>query len=278
MDKNSTAYTVTFAAIVCLICGVAVAASAVGLKEKQETNKLIDKKSKVLAAAGLLPEGKVAPRTIDEIFQENVVPKAVKLSTGEEATDVDPTAFDVQKAMRDPKTSGAAPENAAKVARLPEHSLIYEIKKGGTLDTLVIPVEGKGLWSTLYGFLALSADTETVKGLIFYQHGETPGLGGEVDNPRWRSLWEGRKPFNENFEPVIEVIKGAAGSVEDAPHQVDGLSGATITGRGVSHLIQFWIGEHGFGPTLARYRTAHGKKIAEVAEPTFRGAHQHGKN
>lgn len=278
MDKNSTAYTVTFAAIVCLICGVAVAASAVGLREKQETNKLIDKKSKVLAAAGLLPEGKVAQRTIDEIFKNNVVPKAVKLSTGEEAKAVDPTAFDIQKAMRDPATSGAAPENAAKVARLPEHSLVYEIKKDGKLETLVIPVEGKGLWSTLYGFLALSADTETIKGLIFYQHGETPGLGGEVDNPRWRSLWEGRKPFNEDFEPVIEVIKGSAGSVEDAPHQVDGLSGATITGRGVSHLIQFWLGEHGFGPTLTRYRTVHGKNTAEALEPPGRGTNHHGKN
>jgi Na+-transporting NADH:ubiquinone oxidoreductase subunit C len=278
VDKNSTAYTVTFAAIVCLICGVAVAASAVGLREKQETNKLIDKKSKVLAAAGLLPEGKVAQRTIDEIFKNNVVPKAVKLSTGEEAKAVDPTAFDIQKAMRDPATSGAAPENAAKVARLPEHSLVYEIKKDGKLETLVIPVEGKGLWSTLYGFLALSADTETIKGLIFYQHGETPGLGGEVDNPRWRSLWEGRKPFNEDFEPVIEVIKGSAGSVEDAPHQVDGLSGATITGRGVSHLIQFWLGEHGFGPTLTRYRTVHGKNTAEALEPPVRGTNHHGKN
>lgn len=278
MDKNSTAYTLTFAAIVCLICGVAVAASAVGLRQQQETNKLIDKKGKVLAAARLLPEGQVTAATIDSIFEESIVPKAVKLSTGEEATTIDAAAFDIQKAMRDPATSATAPENAAKVARLPEHSLIYEVKKDGVLETLVVPVEGKGLWSTMYGFLALSADTETVKGLIFYQHGETPGLGGEVDNPRWRSLWEGRKPFNEHYEPVIEVIKGAAGSVEDAPHEIDGLSGATITGRGVGHLIQFWLGEHGYGPTLARYRAAHGKKTAEVAAPTVGGPQHYGKN
>lgn len=271
MDRNSTGYTVAFAAAVCLICGVAVAASAVLLREKQETNKRLDKKEKVLAAAGLLPEGKATAATIEQLYDGNVVPKVVKLSTGQEATDAEASSFDIQKTMKDPATSATAPANAAQVARLPDHSLIYEIKKDGQIETLVLPVEGKGLWSTLYGYLALSADTETIKGLIFYQHGETPGLGGEVDNPRWRSLWEGRKPFNEEFEPVIEVIKGSAGSVDEAPHQVDGLSGATITGRGVTHLIQFWIGEHGYGPTLARYRAAHGVKTAKVSPPSAGG-------
>lgn len=268
MDKNSTMYTVIFAAAVCLICGVAVASSAVALRDKQETNKLIDRKSKVLTAAGLLPEEKIPASAISELYEEKVIPKVVKLSTGEEASDIDPATFDIQKAMKDPAQSAKAPSNPAQVARLPEHSLLYEIQKDGQTETLVLPVEGKGLWSTLYGYLALSADTETIKGLIFYQHGETPGLGGEVDNPRWRSLWEGRKPFNENFEPVIEVIKGAAGPVEEAPHKIDGLSGATITARGVTHLVQFWLGEHGYGPTLARYRASGGAKTAPLAAPT----------
>jgi Na+-transporting NADH:ubiquinone oxidoreductase subunit C len=112
--------------------------------------------------------------------------------------------------------------------------------------------------------LALSADTETVQGLIFYQHGETPGLGGEVDNPRWRKLWEGRKPFDDSYVPVIEVLKGSAGSVEEDPHHVDGLSGATITSRGVTSLVQFWLGENGYGPTLAHYR---GGKSASSKAP-----------
>lgn len=269
MDKNSTGYTVIFAAAVCLVCGVAVASSAVGLRDKQDTNKLIDKKSKVLAAAGLLPEGKVAPATITQLYEEKVIPKVVNLKTGEESTEIDPATFDIQKAMKDPAMSEKAPANSAQVARLPEHSLLYEIQKDGKTETLVLPVEGKGLWSTLYGFLALSSDTETVKGLIFYQHGETPGLGGEVDNPRWRELWVGRKPFDESHKPVIEVIKGAAGSVEDAPHKIDGLSGATITGRGVTHLVQFWLGENGYGPTLERYRSGTlGEKTARLEAPT----------
>lgn len=256
MDKNSTLYTVVFAAAVCLLCGVAVASAAVGLREQQDTNKLIDKKSKVLAAAGLLPDGKVDAATISKLYEENVVPKVFELKTGNPATDVDPAEFDMQKAMKDPAQSESAPTNPAQVRSIPKYGVLYEIQKDGKTQSLVIPVEGKGLWSTLYGFMALSADLSVVDGLIFYQHGETPGLGGEVDNPSWRALWKGRKPFDASGKPVIEVIKGAAGSVEETPHKVDGLSGATITARGVTYLVQFWLGENGYGPTLAQYRGA----------------------
>ena len=254
MDKNSTLYTVIFAAAVCLICGVAVASSAVGLRDKQETNKVIDKKSKVLAAAGLLPDEATAGE-ITRLYEENVIPILVTLKTGAVNEDINPVTFDLNQAMNDPEMSVDAPDNPAKVQRLPIHSVLYEIQKDGKTETLVIPVQGKGLWSTLYGFLALSPDTETVKGLIFYQHGETPGLGGEVDNPRWRERWLGRKAFDEDGRPAIHVVKGAAGSVEETPYQVDGLSGATITSRGVTDLVQFWLGEEGYGPTLKRYQS-----------------------
>lgn len=254
MDKNSTLYTVLFAAAVCLICGIAVASSAVGLRDRQEMNKVIDKKSKVLAAAGLLPDGEIANTEITRLYEAHVVPKLVVLKSGQEVTGENAAEFDLKQAMKDPEHSVAAPENPAKVMRLPEKAVLYEIQSNGKTSALVFPVEGKGLWSTLYGFLALSADTDTVQGLIFYQHGETPGLGGEVDNPRWRALWPGRKPFDQDHLPALEVVKGSAGSVEQDPHHVDGLSGATITSRGVTHLLAFWLGENGFGPTLARYR------------------------
>ena len=86
------------------------------------------------------------------------------------------------------------------------------ISEAGDLEMVMVPIEGNGLWSTLYGFLALDADTRTVVGITFYEHKETPGLGGEVDNPRWKALWPGRKAFlDEGYAPKIEVIKGAAG-------------------------------------------------------------------
>jgi Na+-transporting NADH:ubiquinone oxidoreductase subunit C len=129
----------------------------------------------------------------------------------------------------------------------------------GTLDMLVLPIEGKGLWSTMYGFLALDKDLKTVRGLTFYQHGETPGLGGEIDNPRWKALWPDRVAYDEAGEPVIEVIRGRAGTPDEDPHRIDGLSGATITARGVMHTVNFWLGDDGFGPYLETLRQGGGQ-------------------
>ena len=118
----------------------------------------------------------------------------------------------------------------------------------------VIPIEGYGLWSTLYGFLAIGRDGNTIRGLTFYQHGETPGLGGEVDNPKWKALWPGRSAYDDAGNPAIRVVKGNAGNAQETPHQVDGLSGATITSNGVSTMLEFWLGEQGFRKYLQRFQ------------------------
>lgn len=151
--------------------------------------------------------------------------------------------------------SMAAGKNLASVTRVPKYSVVYEVYADDAkseLDLRVFPVEGVGLWGTLYGFLALDKDGNTIRGLTFYSHKETPGLGAEVDNPRWKNLWPGRKAFGESGDAAIQVIKGVAGKAEDDPHRVDGLSGATITSNGVTNLLRFWLGEDGFGPFLAQ--------------------------
>jgi Na+-transporting NADH:ubiquinone oxidoreductase subunit C len=156
---------------------------------------------------------------------------------------------------KDPATSYKPPKNLAQIQRVSNKAVIYKLKDDqGNLKLLVLPVEGKGLWSTMYGFVAVSPDIETIEGLTFYQHGETPGLGGEVDNPRWKNLWPGRRIFDDSGDVAIEVIKGSTGTPEENPYEVDGLSGATITSRGVTHMLHFWFGENGFGPYLDQYR------------------------
>ena len=95
----------------------------------------------------------------------------------------------------------------------------------------------------------------TVVGLGFYDHQETPGLGGEVDNPRWKALWEGKKLFNPDGSIAISVIKGSVDtSVKGSEYKVDGLSGATLTTKGVHNLIQFWLGKDGYGPFIANMK------------------------
>ena len=254
--QHSTLYTVVFSAIVCLVCAVFVSGTAVSLKDRQEENKILDRQKKVLVVAGLMEDG--ADWTIDKIkttFSANIQIKVVELKSGSYSTDIDVASFDQRKASKDPSLSSAAPNNKAQVARIPNHAVVYHVMENGKPDKLILPVEGKGLWSTLYGFLALENDVQTIAGITFYEHGETPGLGGEVDNPTWKSLWPGRKAFDDTGKAAIEVLKGPAGPVASAPYSVDGLSGATITSRGVTYLVRFWLGANGFGPYLSKFKT-----------------------
>jgi len=252
--QRSASYSLIFATLVCFVCAVVVSLSAVSLKDLQDTNADLDKQKNVLIAAGLATEDEVL--TAEEVAErfapiESVV---IDLETGEELEDVDPSGFDQLQRSMDPTTSRSAPENPARVQRLPNEALVYKMTDDQGLQLLILPVEGKGLWSTLYGFLALDRDLTTIRGITFYQHKETPGLGGEVDNPKWKGLWPGRKAFNENDELAIQVIRGQAGTAQDDPHRVDGLSGATMTSRGVSSLVRFWLGEHGFGTYVEKLK------------------------
>ena len=252
---SQSTYTVVFAAVVCVICAVLVAGAAVSLRERQAANEELDRQKNVLMAAGEMRVGEVlTPEQVTErfaVFQ----PVAIDLRTGDEDAAFAVAGYDQQGALSNPQTSYAAPQNLAQVTRLPNRALAYKRLDGeGRLDMLVLPIEGKGLWSTMYGFLALDKDLKTVRGLTFYQHGETPGLGGEIDNPRWKAAWVGREPFDERGVPVMRVIRGRAGPPEQDPHRMDGISGSTITGRGVEHTINFWLGDHGFGPYLQQMK------------------------
>ena len=258
--QRSASYTILFAAVVCLVGAVFVSVSAVTLKTRQDENAFVDKQRNVLIAAGLASEDEIMTR--DEIQArfgpiESVV---VDLQSGEELTDVDPETFDQRQAASDPKTSRAASDNPAGIVRIPHHALVYRLVDNDELALVILPIEGKGLWSTLYGFIALDPDLETIRGITFYEHKETPGLGGEVDNPRWKALWPGRRVFGEDDKPRIEVIRGRAGPPAEDPYRVDGLSGATMTSRGVGRLVRFWFGDEGFGPYLNALKQEQGSR------------------
>ncbi len=131
--------------------------------------------------------------------------------------------------------------------------VVYIVVEEGKTSKFILPIYGRGLWSTMYGFMALDRDLKTIRGFTFYEHGETPGLGGEVDNPRWKATWEGKRAFDDEWNLKIQVIKGRVdSSSSEAIYQVDGLSGSTITTRGVNNLVRFWLGEDGYGPFLKK--------------------------
>ena len=251
--ERSTNYILIFATAVCFVCSIFVSGAAVALKDKQDLNKKIDMQKKVLLVAGILGEGDgVDDSEIPALFEKSIEAKVVDLKTGK-VTKTDPSTYDQLKASKDPALSvevSSAGAIAAGVKRIPKEAFVYTSKKD---QRLIFPIEGKGLWSTLYGFLALNSDLNTVEGIIFYQHGETPGLGGEIENPRWTALWPGKHLFDAKGQTAITVVKGQAKAGD--PHQIDGLSGATITSRGVSYLVQYWMGDEGFGPYLKSLST-----------------------
>lgn len=260
--QRSNGYTIGFAAAVCLVCAIFVASSAVALKDRQDLNKVLDRKEKVLNVAGLLEEGVKKPAAeIEAVFKANIEARFIDLKTGEYLTDEqvkakgvkNPAEFDSKKYLSE--FGKEIDSNPAGVPKLPDIAQIYHLKRGDTISAIILPVHGKGLWSTMYGYVALAEDGNTIKGLTFYEHGETPGLGGEIDNPLWKSLWPGRKIYGDDGKPLIEVIKGQAGPVDAAPYEVDGLSGATITGRGVGALLRLWMSEQAYKAYIDKFRS-----------------------
>ncbi len=240
------------AVALCFVCSVVVSSAAVLLRPLQLENAALERKRNIVEVAGLLgSDGDV------EAAFKLVEPRVVDLESGEFAEGIDPARYDQRKAAKDPKRSMALSrdEDIASISRRARYSTVYFVREGDAIRQVILPVHGYGLWSTLYGFLALEGDLRTVAGLKFYDHAETPGLGGEVDNPSWRGKWDGKVAFDETGKLIIEVIKGVVDQTRPgAEHRVDGLAGATLTARGVDNLVKFWLGENGFGPFLTRMR------------------------
>lgn len=248
MASNDTIQkTLTVALALCVVCSVIVSTASVMLKPAQVANKSLDFKRNILAAAGLQEEGK----SVEELFGQ-ITTKIIDLETGKFTDAVDVDKYDQRKAGKDPQLSDklSSSDDIAKISRREKYSKVYLVEDSEGVKKVILPIKGYGLWSTLYGFMALDADLNTVVGLGFYEHGETPGLGGEVDNPKWKALWPGKKVYDgDNLS--LSVVKGAVDSkAPGSEYQVDGLSGATLTTRGIDNLVKFWMGNMGYAKFL----------------------------
>lgn len=259
-DRDSVKNTIKVAVQVCLACSVVVSVCAVVLRPMQERNRKLFEQKNILQVSGLYNDGD----DIGETFEENVVSKIVDLREGAFTDEFDVATFDPLEWER----KGPAPEDdIARIKRLEAYGKVYEVEVdaaeaedgggGRKKQVLVLPIRGYGLWSILYGFIALDVtdiqgglNTVKVVGLTYYKDGETPGLGGEVNNPTWKAKWKDRVVFDEGGKVLLKVAKAAKGD-----SQVDALSGATITSNGVTNMLQFWLGQQGYGPLLKSMAT-----------------------
>lgn len=252
-SNDSIKKILTVAFSLCIVCAVVVSTAAVMLKPAQQANQALDRKRNILAAAGILEQGS----SVEEQFAK-IDTRVVDLRSGRFTDAVDPGDYDQRAAAKDPALSVklAGEDDPAKILRREHYAIVYLSETAdGEIDKIILPVHGYGLWGQLYGFIALESDANTVAGLGFYEHKETPGLGGEVDNPRWKALWPGKQVYADG-DVALEVMKGSVDPASSgAEYQVDGLAGATLTTRGVSHLVQYWLGENGFAPFLENLKT-----------------------
>jgi Na+-transporting NADH:ubiquinone oxidoreductase subunit C len=253
MAKDSAIGSFTIVLLLALVCSALVAGTAVGLRDRQEANRLLDRQKNILLAADLYEPGADLATMLAAVET-----RIVRLADGAfvPAAEIDPEEFNQLEAALDPQTGRelSRPEDLAGLGRVEKYSLVYLVRDNGRIDRVVLPIRGRGVWSTMHAYIALADDFNTVVGVTFYLHGETPGLGGEIENPAWQESWQGKQIYDRQNQPSLRVIKGQAPTGEAGAHQIDGISGATRTLDGVSKLLEFWFGEHGFQPFLERLR------------------------
>lgn len=260
MPPESASRTVVVALGVSLLCSILVSTTAVSLHERQEENRSGSTIRTILTDLDLIQEGERIARA-----RERAEPMIVELATGEivPPEEYDETLnledFDIRRLASHPEYGREIPEgrDLARINRMPKYMKVFTVREreGEAVEKYAFQIYGRGLYSTLYGVIALGPDLKTIEGISFYDHGETPGLGGEIDNPRWKRSWMGKEALSDAGEVLIEVLTGPVDlSRPEAKHRIDGLSGATYTTRGVDNLVKFWLGEDGYGPYLRKLK------------------------
>ncbi|MEM9524767.1 MAG: Na(+)-translocating NADH-quinone reductase subunit C [Pseudomonadota bacterium] len=248
LPPDSVPKTIFVAVSLCLVASMVVSAAAVSLRPIQAVNALKDKQINILQVAGIYDPS----QDVVEAFSA-FEPHVLELESGAFADEIDPATFDDRAAADDPAMSVALEEDPAGIGRQSKYVTVYLLRDtDGDIDKVILPLHGYGLWSTLYGFIALEENGNDIYGLQFYEHAETPGLGAEVDNPRWKALWNGKRLADESGELQISITKTVPAAGPD--YHIDALAGATLTTVGVHNLVNFWMGESGYKPFLDNLR------------------------
>lgn len=265
-DKPLNAFLIVVT--IALVCSVLVSASAIGLRPIQERNALIERSRNIVALSGLVEPG--ATLSGDEVVAAvaQMEARVLDIDSGEFNDGIDPEEFDPRRAVLDPELGVAIPAelDLAQLGRRSRYEIVYIAYKDDELHRLILPVVGQGMWSTLYGYVALENDYNTIAAATFYEQAETAGLGDKITDPDWLALWEGRALFGADGGFRFRI---AAGPVEPgsaaAAHEVDGISGASVTGGAVTRLVEYWFGPNGYAPFLERLRTENDVRVASRA-------------
>ncbi|MCE9678122.1 Na(+)-translocating NADH-quinone reductase subunit C [Shewanella sp. AS1] len=249
--KDSIVGTMIFTIILCLSCSFMITGTAEILKERKLAKKRDELKRNVLIAADV----ELAGQDFRQVFDASVTPILVELDTGKVDTSTNALDFDDRMAAINPETSMKPKKDTAKIKTRANVARVFKVfDEQGQLHAVVMPIYGKGLWSMIYGFVALKPDYNTIENVVFYEHGETPGIGDFIEDPEWTNKLKGKQLFDENGHVKFKIVKG--GAKPGDLHGVDAVSGATMTGRGVQRAIEFWFGNEGFETFLQKLKAS----------------------
>jgi Na+-transporting NADH:ubiquinone oxidoreductase subunit C len=246
-DSPQKALLVVF--LVALVCSILVSAAAVILKPIQQRNLLVERSKNIIALTGLTEDD--AELSNDEILAavEQLDIRILNIATGEFDDTMNTADFDARAAVNNPELSSEIPaaDDSAGLGRRSDYATVYLVWQDKQLSRIVLPIVGQGMWSTIYGYIALETDLNTIGAIFFYEQTDTAGLGDQIQRPAWQAQWQGRKLFGKEGNIRFRVGPGNINpNSQAAAFQVDGLSGATVTGDAVTRMIAYWFGASGY--------------------------------
>jgi Na+-transporting NADH:ubiquinone oxidoreductase subunit C len=257
MRKDAPLRALLTVLVTAVVCSFFVSASVVLLRPIQLNNKLLERSGNVLALTGLLPaDGEIGDERLLDLFK-GLDARVVNVDAATLESEFDPYTFDGRKAAADPELSDAVPsdQDIASLGRRSRYKTVYLVWKDGKVDRVVLPIRGAGMWSMIYGYIALESDFSTIAGVKFYEQNETPGLGDQIATGHWQAKWIGKRLYGDHEDLLFRVAEGPVKEdASGAEYQVDALTGATITANAVTALVHYWFGPNGYGPLLQRLR------------------------
>jgi Na+-transporting NADH:ubiquinone oxidoreductase subunit C len=267
MKKDSPQYAILVVMITAVVCSSLVSAAVVMLRPIQLNNQMLDRSRNIMQLTGLLPlEQTVKDDQMLELYK-SLDQRLIDIDAAGYNVEIDPNSFNIRRAVNDPELSVAIPtaQDLAKLGRRSRFAPVYLVWDEDTLDRLILPVRGNGMWSMLYGYIALEPDLNTISGMTFYEQNETPGLGDAITHPHWLEQWSGRQVYDFDGNPRFKVGEGIVppGSAT-AGYEVDAITGATVTGKAVTSLMHYWFGPHGYQKFLTALREQPPERPVEI--------------
>lgn len=257
MNNDSPIKAFLVVLLVAVVCSTVVSAAVVILRPIQLNNQLLERSRNIMQLTGLLSEGDEHGDEEMLALYKSLDTRIVDIDQGLFDDTVNTDTFDKRRAASNPETSVVVPAeyDQANLGRRSRYAPVYLVWQDDELDRIILPIRGAAMWSTLYGYLALEADLNTIAGATFYEHAETPGLGDQITRPDWLAQWQGRQIYDPEGELRFAVSTGRVEPGSSAAQfEVDALTGATVTADAVTELVHYWLGPHGYRPFLDQLR------------------------